>query len=71
MYNWLYQLNKSYDQLEEPKRLFYLVCIAMIGIIPCGYADRNMWVGIAGMTYLILLILIRDRYFACTFTPKK
>ncbi len=70
MYKKLYQLNKWFDNLQDPKRALYFFGIAMIGIFPMGAIELNLWVGMFGLTYMLMLIAMRHYYFKGTFTPK-
>ena len=58
--HWLYRINKAYDKIQEPKRLFVLIALAMPGIIACEAFGPTEF--IVGVVYLLTLLVMRQLY---------
>jgi len=70
MYQSLYRINKWFDNIPDPKRFLCFLGFAFPGIFAMGALELNIWVGMFGLTYMLLLIAMRHYYFKGTFTPK-
>lgn len=62
MIKWLYNLNKAYDKVQEPKRVFIAVAVALPGIIMSTLTSASMPLFFSGITYLLILLVLRVMY---------
>ena len=55
--NLLDRLNKRYDRVKEPARIFIMLALVMPGILLAN--TQNVQLMIAGWTWLFLLLAVR------------
>jgi hypothetical protein len=57
MINFLLKINRAYDNIKEPNRLYIMLALCVPGIIVSNIP--NIYAQVFGWTYLIILLAIR------------